>query len=92
MSGDKMKVRLSEMKPGEEGVIAGILGGDPLTIRRIMEMGMVKGEKVKVIRNAPLKDPIEFEVKGYNLSLKRDEAETIIVEVKRRSDSPRNGP
>jgi len=78
-----MKVRLSELKPGEEGVIVGILGGDPMTIRRIIEMGMVKGEKVKVIRNAPLKDPIEFEVKGYKLSLKRNEAKTILVEVKR---------
>ncbi len=77
-----MKVRLSEMKPREKGVIAGILGGDPLTIRRINGDGIVKGEKVKVIRNAPLKDPIEFEVKRYNLPLKRDEAETIIVEVK----------
>ncbi len=77
-----MKVRLSELKPGEEGVIVGILGGDPMTIRRIIEMGMVKGEKVKVIRNAPLKDPIEFEVKGYKLSLKRNEAKTILVEVK----------
>jgi len=77
-----MKVRLSELKPGEEGVIVGILGGDPMTIRRITEMGMVKGEKVKVIRNAPLKDPIEFEVKGYKLSLKRNEAKTILVEVK----------
>ena len=78
-----MKVRLSELKPGEECVIVGILGGDPMTIRRIIEMGMVKGEKVKVIRNAPLKDPIEFEVKGYKLSLKRNEAKTILVEVKR---------
>jgi len=78
-----MKVRLSELKPGEEGIISGILGGDPMTIKRIIEMGMVKGEKVKVIRNAPLKDPIEFEVKGYNLSLKRNEAKNIIVEVKR---------
>jgi len=77
-----MKVRLSELKPGEEGVIVGILGGDPMIIRRIIEMGMVKGEKVKVIRNAPLKDPIEFEVKGYKLSLKRNEAKTILVEVK----------
>ena len=77
-----MKVRLSELKPGEEGVIVGILGGDPMAIRRIIEMGMVKGEKVKVIRNAPLKDPIEFEVKGYKLSLKRNEAKTILVEVK----------
>ena len=78
-----MKVGLDELKPGEEGVIAGFAGGDLVTIRRITEMGMTKGEIVRVIRNAPLKDPVEFEVKGYNLSLKRDEAKMVIVDVKR---------
>ncbi len=78
-----MKVKLSELKPGEEGKIVGVSGGDSLLLRRITEMGMTKGERVKVIRNAPFKDPIEFEVKGYHLSLKRDEAEMIIVEVNR---------
>ena len=78
-----MKVRLSELKPGEVGIIVDIVGGDSITMRRIIEMGMTKGERVKVIRNAPLKDPVEFEVKGYNLSLKRDEAKMIVVEVKR---------
>ncbi len=78
-----MKVKLSELKPGEEGKIIGVSGGDSLLIRRMTEMGMTKGEKVKVIRNAPLKDPIEFEVKGYHLSLKKDEAKMIIVEVNR---------
>ncbi|MEX2690158.1 MAG: ferrous iron transport protein A [Candidatus Njordarchaeum guaymaensis] len=78
-----MKVRLSELKPGEVGIIVDIVGGDSITMRRIIEMGMTKGERVKVIRNAPLRDPVEFEVKGYNLSLKRDEAKMIVVEVKR---------
>ncbi len=78
-----MKVRLSELKPGEVGIIVDIVGGDSITMRRIIEMGMTKGERVKVIRNAPLRDPVEFEVKGYYLSLKRDEAKMIVVEVKR---------
>jgi len=78
-----MKVRLSELKPGEVGIIVDIVGGDSITMRRIIEMGMTKGERVKVIRNAPLRDPVEFEVKGYNLSLKRDEAKMIVVEVKK---------
>ncbi len=81
-AGDKMKVRLSELKPGDVGVIVGLSGGDSLLKRRLIEMGMSKGEKVRVIRNAPLKDPIEFEVKGYHLSLKRDEAKIVIVEMK----------
>lgn len=77
-----MQKRLSEMKPGDDGIIVSFSEGDPILIRRLTEMGMNKGEKVKVIRSAPLRDPIEFEVKGYNLSLKRDEAKIIIVEVK----------
>ena len=80
-AGDKMKVRLSELKPGDVGVIVGLSGKDSLLKRRLTEMGMSKGERVKVIRNAPLKDPIEFEVKGYHLSLKRDEAKIVIVEM-----------
>ncbi len=77
-----MKVRLDELKPGQEGRIVGIVGGNPALMQRIVEMGMTRGEKVKVVRNAPLKDPIEFEVKGYHLSLKREEARMILVEVR----------
>jgi Fe2+ transport system protein FeoA len=73
--------KLSELKPGDVGVIVELSGGNPVLKRRIMEMGMTKGVLVKVVRNAPLKDPVEFEVRGYHLSLKRKEAEMIIVEV-----------
>ena len=45
-------------------------------------MGLTKGAEVKVVRNAPLKDPMEIEVRGYNLSIRKDEAEKVIVEVK----------
>ncbi len=85
-----MRVELSELKPGSIGTIVSISGENPLLSRRITEMGMSKGEEVKVVRNAPLKDPIEFEVKGFHLSLKRDEAKMIIVEVNE-SVSPRHG-
>ena len=78
-----MRMRLSELKPGEEGIIVAIAGKNSILAHRMAEMGMTKGERVRVIRNAPLKDPIEFEVKGYHLSLKRVEAEMIIVEVQR---------
>ena len=47
--------------------------------KRIIEMGFVKGNKVKVILNAPLRDPIEYEIIGYKISLRRDEAENIEV-------------
>ncbi|NPA90195.1 MAG: ferrous iron transport protein A [Chloroflexi bacterium] len=70
---------LSELKPGEKGRIVRV-GGEPRFRRRIMEMGMVKGETVKVEREAPLGDPVEFEVKGYHLSLRKSEAAHILVE------------
>ena len=44
-------------------------------------MGLVKGTRIKVVRAAPLKDPIELQTSGYDLTLRRDEAKNIIVEV-----------
>jgi ferrous iron transport protein A len=49
--------------------------------RRLMDMGLVPGEAVRVIKVAPLGDPIEVTVKSYNLSLRKQEAEGIAVEV-----------
>jgi len=72
---------LSELKPGQVGVIVDIVGGSPRLRRRILDMGLVKGTKIRVVRVAPLKDPIEFQTSGYDLSLRRDEAKNIIVEV-----------
>ena len=72
---------LSELKPGEVGVIVDIVGGSPRLRRRILDMGLVKGTRVKVVRAAPLKDPMEFQTSGYDLTLRRDEAKNIIVEV-----------
>ena len=47
--------------------------------KRIIEMGFVRGKLVKVVLNAPLKDPIEYEIIGYKLSLRREEADKIEV-------------
>ncbi len=74
--------RLSEMRPKEEGVIAEISKEIPLSLkRRILDMGLVRGTSVKVVRNAPLGDPVEFEALGYNLSLRKNEAKFLFVEV-----------
>ncbi|MCD6260768.1 MAG: ferrous iron transport protein A [Thaumarchaeota archaeon] len=72
---------LSELKPGQVGVIVDIVGGSPRLRRRILDMGLVKGTRIKVVRVAPLKDPIELQTSGYDLTLRRDEAKNIIVEV-----------
>lgn len=74
--------KLSELKTGDEGVIANVVGGGPV-VRRIVDMGMVIGARIKILRRAPLGDPIEFEVKGYNISLRKSEAEHVFVEVEK---------
>ena len=71
---------LSELKPKEKGNIIKV-GGKGSTHRRILDMGVVSGASVEVQRVAPLGDPIEIRVKGYNLTLRKEEAENILVEV-----------
>ena len=71
-------MKLSELKTGERGVIVKVNGHGGFR-KRIIEMGFVKGSKVKVILNAPLRDPIEYEIIGYKISLRREEASKIEV-------------
>lgn len=72
-------ITLDQLKPGEKGKIARIGNAGPIT-RRITDMGVVKGTPIEVIKVAPLGDPIEIKVKGYNLSLRKEEAVNITVE------------
>lgn len=69
---------LSELQNGEFGVIAKVMGRGAFR-KRITEMGFVKGKKVEVIKNAPLKDPIEYSIMGYEVSLRRNEAALVEV-------------
>jgi len=69
---------LSELKTGEEGIILRIRGRGAFR-RRMMEMGFIKGKKIKVIKNAPLKDPIEYCLLGYRISLRRSESQFIEI-------------
>jgi len=71
---------LNDLKPGQRGVISKV-GGDGQTHRRILDMGVVPRTEVKVERVAPLGDPIEVRIKGYHLSLRKEEAANIYVEV-----------
>lgn len=70
---------LKEVKIGESCVVTS-LGKKGVARRRIMEMGVTPGVTVKVIKVAPFGDPIEVNVRGYELSLRKSEAEQIIVE------------
>jgi ferrous iron transport protein A len=71
---------LAKMKPGERARITKVGVTGPLK-RRLMDMGVLVGEEVKVEKVAPLGDPIEVTIKNYNLSLRKKEAEGIAVEV-----------
>ena len=71
-------MRLSELQTGESAVVVKIVGHGGFR-RRIMEMGFVRGSRVSVVLNAPLKDPIEYKILDYNISLRRTEAEMIVV-------------
>jgi len=71
-------IPLSELKTGEEGIITKVLGHGAFR-KRITEMGFVKGKKVTVIKNAPLQDPVEYEIMNYNVSLRRTEAHMVEV-------------
>ena len=71
-------MRLSELKSGESAVILKVRGHGGFR-RRIMEMGFVRGKRVEVILNAPLRDPIEYSIMGYAISLRRSEADMVVV-------------
>lgn len=71
-------MRLSELKTGEKGVIVKVLGHGGFR-KRIVEMGFIKGKTIEVILNAPLKDPIKYKILGYEISLRRQEANMIEV-------------
>ncbi len=69
---------LNDLKQGESGVITKVKGRGAFR-NRITEMGFVKGRKVEVVKSAPLKDPIEYQIMGYEISLRRSEASLIEV-------------
>lgn len=74
------QVSLDTLRVGERGVVVHVGSKGPVR-RRMMDMGVVPGSEVRVRRVAPLGDPIEFEIKGYSLSLRKSEAKAIQVQV-----------
>lgn len=72
-------MRLSDLKPGETGVITKILGHGAFR-KRVMEMGFVRGREVKMVLNAPLQDPVKYALMDYEVSLRKAEAELIEID------------
>jgi len=69
---------LRDVKVGNSCTVAAIGGGGAIR-RRIMDMGLIKGTKVKVRKVAPLGDPIELTVRGYELSIRKEDAASVEV-------------
>jgi ferrous iron transport protein A len=74
-----MVIKLSELKPGQEGIIKEFKSNE--LFLKLMEMGCVPGEKILLEQIAPLGDPISVNIAGYHLSLRLNEAEHIFVDV-----------
>lgn len=72
------ELSLAALPVGARGRVVAVNGSGAVA-RRLMEMGVVPGAPVRVIKSAPLGDPIEVRVRGYHLALRRAEAETISV-------------
>ena len=76
-----MEKKLIELNGGEEGVIRKV-GGDGPIRRRLFDMGVTPGANVYLRKKAPLGDPLEVTIRGYELTLRKSEAEVVIMEVK----------
>lgn len=70
---------LAELRPGERGRITAV-EGDAEAVRRLMDLGVIRGTTLEVVRTAPLGDPMEVKLRGYMLTLRRSEAEHITVD------------
>ncbi len=77
---------LSELENSESGVIVRVMGQGSFR-KRITEMGFIRGKRVRVIKNAPMQDPVEYQIMGYHVALRRSEAELIEVQLDRPADT-----
>ncbi|MEA4812330.1 MAG: ferrous iron transport protein A [Anaerolineaceae bacterium] len=69
---------LNQLQPGETVIVTRVLGKNEVK-KRILDMGIIKGAQIEVIKKAPLGDPVEIKIKGYNLSLRNTEAALVEV-------------
>lgn len=70
---------LKDLKPGQQGYVLSLGEKGPIR-RRLMDMGVTPGTFIKVVKVAPLGDPVEVNIRGYELSLRKDEASQIEVQ------------
>lgn len=73
------EVTLNALHPGESGIVEKITALDPKLKLRLLELGVLKGTSVELVRYAPLGDPIEIKIRGYRLSIRKEEANSVLV-------------
>jgi len=73
------EVSLNILRPGERAIITTMSSLTPRVRQRLLELGMTKGSLVQLVRVAPMGDPLEIAIMGYRLSLRRIDAESILV-------------
>ena len=71
-------IRLDELGPGESAVIVEIIGDD-VVASRLMEMGLIEDEPISMVGRAPMGDPTEYSVRGYRISLRKNESTRVLV-------------
>jgi Fe2+ transport system protein FeoA len=71
-------MNLANLEIGVEAKVLAVNGNNAIT-KRLMEMGVLPGVSVKIVKNAPFGDPIQILVRGYNLAIRRNEAEAIEI-------------
>jgi ferrous iron transport protein A len=79
-----MTNNLSEMRAGECGRVVGFNPGAKAYRRKLMAMGLTRGSEFKITRLAPLGDPVEIELRGFALTLRKDEASALQIEISER--------
>jgi len=72
---------LNTLTPGQRAVVKSVTGEGTAVYQRLMEMGVYEGAELQVVRFAPLGDPMELQLHGYNLSIRKSEAAFVVVEV-----------
>ena len=80
-----MKATLRDMKVGETGKVSGYAKGTTAYRERLLAMGLTRGTEFTVERIAPMGDPVEIQLRGFALTLRKDEASALMVERENRS-------
>jgi len=74
-------IDVTTMKVGDSAVVRGFRkGGQPAYIDKLLAMGLIRGTKLTVTRRAPLGDPVDFRIRNYHLTLRKDEAAVLLLE------------